>query len=130
MSGKCFATVRSRKCSSVVLCSDFVSTSCDRRQHVYYEPYSQTYLVDTADTEPKRTSLDTGAVHVVSNEQDELRAQSSDALCDSYALLTLNNSLKCFASSSDLPASDSFRALCKRLMSATRPRASKTHIIE
>ena len=26
MSGKCFETVRSKKCSSVVLCVDFVST--------------------------------------------------------------------------------------------------------
>jgi hypothetical protein len=28
MSGKCFATVRSRKWSNVVLLTDFVSTSC------------------------------------------------------------------------------------------------------
>jgi hypothetical protein len=30
-------------------------------------------LVDTADTETKGTTLDTSAVHVISNQQDELK---------------------------------------------------------
>jgi hypothetical protein len=37
--------------------------------------FSINELVDTADTETKGTTLDTSAVHVISNQQDELKKE-------------------------------------------------------
>ena len=34
---------------------------------------TSTCLVDTANSEPKGSALDTGAVHVVTNQEDKLR---------------------------------------------------------
>ena len=70
MAGKCFATVLSRKCSKVVLLTDLVSTSYTRqtRQFITDRPdINVTDLIDAANSETEGTTLDTGAVHIVSN---------------------------------------------------------------
>jgi hypothetical protein len=72
MAGKCFATVRSRKCKSVVLFTDLVSTSWkngwSENKGQVYENGQAIYLVDTADLETKRAAFNTRSVHVIPNK--------------------------------------------------------------
>lgn len=74
------------------------------------------YLVDTADSETERATLDTGAVHVVTNKENKLKGGSLVLLSGiNGSILTLSSSLKRFALRSASPASDSFLALCRQI---------------
>ena len=72
MEGKCFATVRSRKCKSVVLFTDLVSTSWktvgQKIKDNSVKNGQAIYLVDTADLETKRAAFNTRSVHVIPNK--------------------------------------------------------------
>jgi hypothetical protein len=72
MEGKCFATVRSRKCKRVVLFTDLVSTSLESGWSEIKDKSGKTvklfYLVDTADLETKRAAFNTRSVHVIPNK--------------------------------------------------------------
>lgn len=74
MDGKCFATVRSRKCRRVILFADFVSTICAACQlQLLRIKNRSTYLVDTTDSETESTTFDTSAIHVVTDEKNQLQ---------------------------------------------------------
>lgn len=69
MSGKCFETVFSKKCSNVVLFTDLVSTSYHFIEHrAWAKENAITYLVDTTYAETECTAFDAGTVHEVANE--------------------------------------------------------------
>lgn len=71
------------------------------------------YFVDTADSETESATLDTRAIHVVTNQEDKLRKgrTSEHNFHDTPEKgLTLSNSLKFEAPSNAFPASESFRA--------------------
>lgn len=77
---------------------------------------NQIYLVDTTDPETERATLDTGAVHVVTDKEDKLKGGSLGLVnAVSVRILTLSSSLKRFALRRASPASDSFLALCRQV---------------
>ena len=77
MFGKCLVTVRSKKCNKVVLLTDLVSTSFRGKTRLIRFNWSvcAAYLVNTADSEPECTTFHTSAVHVITDQEDELECQ-------------------------------------------------------
>ena len=77
-----------------------------------YSAVLDTHFVDTAYTETEGTTFDTGAVHVVSDQENQLQTHLSGIQQVCRDSLTLSSSLKCLAFRRASPASDNFLALC------------------
>lgn len=95
-----------------MLFTDFVSTSyCKKIRNIIMLVCCLSHFVDTADPKTKGPTLDSCAIHVISNEENKLLREmlrygnKSEIEC-----LTLRSSLKCLASSRERPASESFLA--------------------
>lgn len=95
-----------------MLFTDFVSTSyCRKIRSNIVIVCCWSHFVNTADPKTEGPTLDSCAIHVVSNEENKLLEEilrysnKSEVEC-----LTLRSSLKCLASSRERPASESFLA--------------------
>ena len=109
-----------------MLFTDLVSTSCveDEVKFLYN---MEMYLVDAANPEAEGTTLDSRAIHIITNQKNELNEAKNAETQVKFSMLTLSNSLNDLASSKARPASASFLAACGQSISGYVMRWRKRH---